>query len=738
MQILKTSVPFERQNGFFIKVLISILVFCLLLISLIFVMIYQNVEHRSLEQTYTAEQEVISSVSYSASIMQDTAASMLSQLNGDPKLLQLVYSMDTENLSTIQAMQLLQNYARASSWSDSIYIYCAKENQVCYAYSVNDRHALSFCNLDDFFDAAYIQTLYDAAPPQQPIMRTVQYRQELPEKVLISYALPVQNSASSYNGFFVINISAEQLLSLSYSMTNHVERQLLIMDATGQVYTSGQSIVDTAKENPVIHEILHSGKDSGQAVVQEEDSIYTWTRSSDTGLYFLSCVKYSTITHHLQELMRWFVLFYIAIVLFSVLISVYLSFHINREYARLQQQYALSEKRYTDNYSYIKHAILRSFFTIKSGDFVIGRQFSDNGIPLETYSGFSLFLFHLRIPDVSDTDQNRKYPRMHFILQEAIGQVIPRNARFELVDMLQNRFLLVFESTDAEAVQALSASLQDAFSESSQFLVSGVYTSSISSVQQLPSAYRILASALDLLYFYSPDSLVSLSALQMRSTYGKALVEAVRNETVQALREQHFDSAAQILNAFFDNWFEQSADIPYTLDILTAGISEYIAAFKRTYAVTLEYSPSRFRMDVLRAETSRGVKRLFLDLVQDISCAFTSLHDRSNYIDELIHLIETNYADPKLNIDALADHVGLSPSHIQNIFKAATGTSISVYLRTHRLNKAQELLENTDIPIGEIAEKTGFGNANYFYTVFKRHYATTPTEYRAKRPNTKG
>ena len=47
----------------------------------------------------------------------------------------------------------------------------------------------------------------------------------------------------------------------------------------------------------------------------------------------------------------------------------------------------------------------------------------------------------------------------------------------------------------------------------------------------------------------------------------------------------------------------------------------------------------------------------------------------------------------------------------------------------------QELLEQTDIPISEIAERTGFGNSNYFYTVFKRQYSITPTEYRANRPN---
>ena len=89
MRLIKSNIPTDRKNSFFIKVLSGILVFCLLLVSFVFLLIYQNVKKRSLEQSYLTEQDIVSNVSYSASIMQDTASSMLTQLNGDPKLLQL-------------------------------------------------------------------------------------------------------------------------------------------------------------------------------------------------------------------------------------------------------------------------------------------------------------------------------------------------------------------------------------------------------------------------------------------------------------------------------------------------------------------------------------------------------------------------------------------------------------------------------------------------------------------------
>ena len=123
--------------------------------------------------------------------MQDTASSMLTQLNGDPKLLQLIYSMDTESLSVIQSMQLLQTYTRASSWLDSVYIYCAEEDCICYAYANGNTYQLSFGTLDDFFDAAFVRNLAAVAtaarPPTKPF--SVMFCRSEPRSIAIMASL---------------------------------------------------------------------------------------------------------------------------------------------------------------------------------------------------------------------------------------------------------------------------------------------------------------------------------------------------------------------------------------------------------------------------------------------------------------------------------------------------------------------------------------------------------------------
>lgn len=731
MRLVKFAVPSDRRNEFFIKTLSVILAFCLFLVSLIFLLVYQNVKKQNLATSYQTEHEVITNISYSSVIMQDAAVSMLQQLNSTPATQQLIYSLDTRLLQTIQGMRTLQSYARASQWIDSIYVYCAKEDRICYSYADGNDYSLTFLPTDSFFDAEFIRTLSEAKTiTQLPQMRTLQYTDHLPTKTVFTYVLPIRSSRNAYDGFFIVNISSDRLLYLGNNLATNSGRQLIVADQDAQICTDGQ-LLELPNLKSLVTPVIDSQESSGQLIMKEADTICTWVQSEQTGLYFLSCISYSGFKHQLSSLTRWFTFYYIAVLLFAALSSVYLSVRVNREYSALQERFSRSEKRYSENYQYIKQSILRSFFTLRSTDFIVGRQFADNGIALEQYSGYVLFLLHLSQRRVTDEVPAARYRRSHVFLLEQLAYLFPTGSQYELVDMLQGRYLLVCEPSADFHLDAFCEKLRGCFSCSAEYTLSGIYTGELDALEQLPETYRTLSSVMELMFFYPSDSLVSLSEIRQHEVVGISQVESIRSEVIQALVNQRFEDASFILGKFFDVWFEPVSEISYTIDALLSGFSEYISTFKRAYAITMDFNPSHFRSEALRADSSRAVRQLFLDLILDISYAFASVGNRSNYIDDILSYIETNYPDPKINVDILADHVGLSPSHIQNIFKTATGSTISSYLRNLRIEKATELLEQTDIPISEIAESTGFGSFNYFCTVFKRHHSVTPTEYRA-------
>ncbi|WP_372782446.1 GlxA family transcriptional regulator [Litorivivens sp.] len=78
----------------------------------------------------------------------------------------------------------------------------------------------------------------------------------------------------------------------------------------------------------------------------------------------------------------------------------------------------------------------------------------------------------------------------------------------------------------------------------------------------------------------------------------------------------------------------------------------------------------------------------------------------------------------------LAVESGLSTRSLSRRFKRATGQSPLDYLNTLRLRAARELLQQSNLAVGEIAQTVGIGDPNYFSRLFRREYGETPVNYR--------
>src|SRR5690606_22329985 len=80
-------------------------------------------------------------------------------------------------------------------------------------------------------------------------------------------------------------------------------------------------------------------------------------------------------------------------------------------------------------------------------------------------------------------------------------------------------------------------------------------------------------------------------------------------------------------------------------------------------------------------------------------------------------------------IQELADLVQRTPNHISRLFKEATGQTITAYMQQIRISAACDLLANSQMNVGEVAEYLGFCEQSYFNKVFKKHTGTLPSAY---------
>jgi transcriptional regulator GlxA family with amidase domain len=86
-------------------------------------------------------------------------------------------------------------------------------------------------------------------------------------------------------------------------------------------------------------------------------------------------------------------------------------------------------------------------------------------------------------------------------------------------------------------------------------------------------------------------------------------------------------------------------------------------------------------------------------------------------------------AEP-LDVAAMARHAGVSPRTFARRFREETGTTPLQWLLTQRVLEARRLLEESDLPVEDLAWRCGFGTAASLREHFRRATATTPTAYR--------
>jgi AraC family transcriptional regulator len=98
----------------------------------------------------------------------------------------------------------------------------------------------------------------------------------------------------------------------------------------------------------------------------------------------------------------------------------------------------------------------------------------------------------------------------------------------------------------------------------------------------------------------------------------------------------------------------------------------------------------------------------------------------------VIEYIE-EHLDGNLSLEAMAAEVEISPMYLARAFKAAIGQSPHRYVLGRRIDRAKELLRNTDIPVVDVALSVGFSSQSHLSHWFQRYVGVSPAAYRQHR-----
>lgn len=98
-------------------------------------------------------------------------------------------------------------------------------------------------------------------------------------------------------------------------------------------------------------------------------------------------------------------------------------------------------------------------------------------------------------------------------------------------------------------------------------------------------------------------------------------------------------------------------------------------------------------------------------------------------VERAMRLVHEGALD-EAGIDALAERLGIGARHLSRLFKKHIGASPGQVAQTVRVQRAKRMIDNTNLPMTEIALAAGFGSLRSFNTVFAAVYKRPPTAIR--------
>jgi two-component system response regulator YesN len=125
---------------------------------------------------------------------------------------------------------------------------------------------------------------------------------------------------------------------------------------------------------------------------------------------------------------------------------------------------------------------------------------------------------------------------------------------------------------------------------------------------------------------------------------------------------------------------------------------------------------------------------LFHELLNHITSSIAALdrdknHSNLKHIRQARKFIEENYMN-NITLEDLGAHIGFNPSYFSCIFKKETDMSFIEYLSKVRIEKAKDLLKESDLRIQDVCLMVGYNDVKYFTKSFIKHTGLKPNEYR--------
>lgn len=342
---------------------------------------------------------------------------------------------------------------------------------------------------------------------------------------------------------------------------------------------------------------------------------------------------------------------------------------------------------------------------------------------------------------INNNSQKERWGLRYAIVNIA-GAIAENYGKCEVFSCDSDKFVMLIDCDTVSQYKVLQDNvesvLRDIQRNTEKYIhisLSMAYSTLFQGLEHLPTMYNSMKDSILLKMRYGHGCIISPYMLDEINADEFHVSVKKEDQLIEKVLEGHDEEASAIYQSISKLLYQYTYDeilfcVVHLIYRIYFGVLSKVPTIKNNQEFTLQV----FLQDIQHAEVSADIDRLMNEFLQKISKKVTEIKNTSNsndlLVQRIIDIVEKEYSNTELCLSSIADKIRLSPNYVGQLFKMSHGQSIAQYIFDFRIQKLDQYMRTSKLPLSTILEKVGLEKNNYFYTRFKRHFGMSLSEYK--------
>lgn len=314
--------------------------------------------------------------------------------------------------------------------------------------------------------------------------------------------------------------------------------------------------------------------------------------------------------------------------------------------------------------------------------------------------------------------------------------LIHENAKCLVSSMMANRIIVFFyfdnpEDQNVSVNECAHKKVQDLFSILQTNLKCGLHAGAsdcFQDVREIADKYIISLNALNSASQNEPIVFSDeTKSVDEKSDESEQMIFKIYNR----LRIGDSNGVAYLVNSYLDSLHSQKK----SLDFIKSQVFEILVnaqnILREISSKNKESCSQEFYSVISSISDETMLGSYAVETLEKITAEIQEIrsHRGNPIISKVIKYLDENISED-LSLELAAKVAGVNPFYLSKLFREETGDTFVNYISEKRLDKAKELLANSDLSVKEITAEIGYNDQNYLSKLFKARFGISPTDFR--------